>query len=254
MNARLAAIAAALLLSHVPLAPAAEVKVVSSGGIRPPLEELAPQFERASGHKVALTFVVGSLVKKEAESGAFDVVIGPAAGIEELVKAGKISAATRADVARAGVGVGVRAGAPKPDVRSVEAFKRTLLDAKAVAYNKEGTAGSHFFQVLERLGISKDMQPKLKAAVGTDVTQGQLAMVRKGEADIVVAAVATLFSPGIDFVGPIPAELQSYTQFAAGVSPGSRDPQAAAAWLRFITAPVAAAAFKAKGMEPAPQR
>jgi molybdate transport system substrate-binding protein len=90
--------------------------------------------------------------------------------------------------------------------------------------------------------------------VGTDITQGQLAMVRKGEADIVVAAVATLFSPGIDFVGPIPAELQSYTHFAAGVSAASREPQAAAAWVRFITAPGAAPAFKAKGMEPAPQR
>jgi molybdate transport system substrate-binding protein len=254
MNARLAASAAALLLSQVSLAQAAEVKVVSSGGIRPPLEELVPEFGRASGHKVALTFVVGSLVRKEAESGAFDVVIGPAASVDELVKAGKVSKSTRADVARAGVGVAVKAGAPKPDVRSVDAFKRTLLSAKAVAYNKEGTAGSHFFQVLERLGIAKEMQPKLKSAVGTDLARGTGAMVRNGEADIGIAAVATLFTPGLDFVAPIPAELQSYTHFAAGVSAASREQQAAAAWVRFITAPGAASAFKAKGMEPAPQR
>ena len=111
-------------------AGAAEINVVSSGGIRPPLDELAPQFERASGHKVALKFVVGARVKQEVEAGAFDVVIAPTNTFEDLIKAGKVVAATRIDVARAGVGVAVRAGAPKPDLASVDAFKRTLLGAK----------------------------------------------------------------------------------------------------------------------------
>lgn len=235
-------------------AGAAEIAVLSSGGIRPPLEELAAQFERASGHKVALKFVVGARVKQEAEAGAFDVVVAPTNTFEELTKAGKVVAATRADVARAGVGVAVRAGAPKPDLASVEAFKRTLLDAKSVAYNREGTAGAYFIELLERLGISKEMQPKLKPTTGTDPARSSLALVARGEAEIAVAAIATLFAPGVDFAGPVPSVLQSYIQFTAGVGSGAKEPQAAAAFIKFVTAPAAGAAFRAKGMDPVAHR
>jgi molybdate transport system substrate-binding protein len=250
-----AKIAATILLAQSFAAGAAEIKVLSAGGIRPPLEELIPQFERASAHKVATKFVGGPAVKREIDAGGvFDLIIAPPNVIEDLIKAGKVAPATRADVARAGVGVGVRAGAPKPDIASVEAFKRTLLGAKSVAFARDGTAGTHFQGVLERLGISKEMEPKLKRTTAADPANSAAKLVERGEAEVVVAAVATLFTPGIDFIGPLPSEFQTYIHFAAAVGTGAREPQAAAALINFVTAPAAAAAFKAKGMEPAPHR
>lgn len=255
MRVRFLAIAATILLAQSPAAAAAEITVLSAGGIRPPLEELVSQFARTSGHKVAIKYTGGPIVKREIDAGAaFDMVIAPASVMDELIKAGKITAATRAEIARSGVGVGVRAGARKPDIGSVDAFKRTLLGAKSVAHAKDGAAGVHFVGVLERLGISKEMQPKLKPTAAGDLANSSVALVARGDAEIAVAAIATLFAPGVDLVGPLPSELQSYIEFTAGVSAGAREPKAAAALIKFVTTPAAAAAYKAKGMEPAPQR
>ena len=255
MNARSLTLAATILLAQVPVLGAAEIKVLSAGGIRPPLEELIPQFERASGHKVSVRYAGGPAVKREIEDGAaFDVAVSTTNTIDELLKTGKLVAASRSDVARAGVGVAVRAGTPKPDIASSEAFKRSLLNAKSVAYAKDGTAGMHFHGVLQRLGISKEMEPKLKHTLAADPANGVVPLLRRGEAEIGVASTATLFGPGIDFVGPLPGELQAYIQYAAAVGAAAKEPQAGAALIKFITAPAAAAAYKAKGMEPAPQR
>jgi len=236
-------------------AGAAEIQVLSAGGVRPPLDELFAQFERASGHKVAVKYVGGPTVKREIDAGAaFDVAISNANVIDELIKAGKLAKATRADIARAGVGVAVRAGARKPDIASVEAFKRTLLNAKSVAYSKDGTAGTHFRGVLQRLGISNAMEPKLKATVAADPVGGALVLVAKGEAELGIAAIAAISGPGVELAGPLPAELQAYIQFAAAVGTSARESKAGAALIKFVTAPAAAAAYKAKGMEPAGQR
>jgi molybdate transport system substrate-binding protein len=233
---------------------AAEIKVLSAGGIRPPLEQLAAQFERASGHKVAITFMGGPAVKQQIERGAaFDVAVAAANVIDDLTKAGKLAAA-RTDVARAGVGVAVRAGAPKPDISSVDAFKRALLNAKSVAYAKDGTGGMHFQSVLQRLGISKEMEPKIRATSAADPANSATVLVARGEVEMSVATVATLIRPEVDFVGPLPAELQSYIHFTAALGSSAKEPKAGADFIRFISAPAAAAAFKAKGMEPAPQR
>ena len=245
---------AAVVLAQSFAAAAAELKVLSAGGIRPPLEELVPQFERASGHKVALKFVGGPAIKREIDAGTYDLVIAPPEVLEDLIKAGKVAKGTRTDVARAGVGVAVRAGAKKPDIGSVEAFKRALLGAKSVAFAKDGTAGTHFQGVLERLAISKEMEPRLKRTTAADPANSAGQLVARGEAEMAVAAVATLFGPGLQFVGQLPSEFQTYIQFSAGVTAGAKEPQAAGALVKFVTAPAAAAAFKAKGMEPAPQR
>lgn len=252
MSLRSLAVAAAIFLSST--AMAAEVRVLSAGGIRPPLEELAPQFERASGHKVALKFVGGPAIKREMEAGAFDLVVAPPEVIEDLIKAGKVAKGTRTDVARAGVGVAVRAGAPKPDIGSTEAFKRALLGAKSVAFAKDGTAGTHFQGVLERLGISKEMEPKLKRTAAADPANSAGRLVARGEAEMAVAAVATLFASDLQFVGPLPTEFQAYIQFSAAVTANAKEPQAAGALVKFITAPSAAGAFKAKGMDAAGRR
>jgi molybdate transport system substrate-binding protein len=255
MSARHFAVAATLVLAQPSGALAAEIEVLSTGGTRPPIEELVPQFERASGHKVAIKFMGGPAVKQQIEGGAvFDVAVAAANVIDELTKAGKLAAATRTDIARAGVGVAVRAGATKPDVSSVDAFKRALLNAKSIAYAKDGTAGMHFHGVLQHLGISKEMEPKIRSTTAADPKNSATALVERGEVEMSVAAIATLFRPGVDFVGPLPSELQSYTVFTAAVGSSAKEPKAAADFIKFVTAPAAAAAFKAKGMEPAPQR
>lgn len=244
-------IAATILLAQSFAAGAAEITVLSAGGIRPPLQELIPQFERATGHKVVIKFVGGAAVKREIDAGAsFDVLVSQAEVMDDAIKAGKIVAATRADIARAGVGV--RAGAPKPEIASVEAFKRTLLTAKSVAYGKEGMSGIHFLGLLERLGISAEMQSKLRPTAVAD--GGTFGAVTRGEAEIGVGAMATIFAPGVEFVGPLPSELQTYIRFAAGVGTGAKEPQAAVALIKFLTAPAAAPLMKAKGMEPDPQK
>jgi molybdate transport system substrate-binding protein len=250
MSSRFLPIAATILLMQS--AAAADIKVLSAGGIRPPLEQLVPRFESSSGHKVSLRFVGGPTVKREVEGGgAYDLVIAPPEVIEDLIKAGKVAKGTRAEIARAGVGLAVRAGAPKPDIGSSEALKRTLLAAKSVAFAKDGSAGTHFHGVLERMGISKEMEPKLKRTTAADPANSAGQLVLRGEAELAVAAVATLFAPGLDFVGPLPSEFQNYIQFSAGIASGAKEPQAAAALVKFVTAPAAAAAYKARGMEAA---
>lgn len=255
MKIRITLALAALLMQGAAVS-AAEIKVLSTGGIRPPIEELVPQFERTSGHKVAITFMGGPAVKQQIDGGAaFDVAVAAANVIDELAKAGKLAAATRTDIARAGVGVGVRAGAPKPDISSVDAFKRVLLNAKSVAYAKDGTAGMHFHGVLQRLGISKEMEPKIRSTSAADPNNSATLLVARGEVEMSVAAIATIIGrPGVDFVGPLPAELQSYSVFAAAVGSSAKEPKAAADFIKFVTAPAAATAYKAKGMEPAPHR
>lgn len=234
---------------------AAEISVLSAGGIRQPLDELIPQFERASGHKVTARFMGAPTVKAQIEGGAaFDVAVATTSVIDDLVKVGKIAGATRAELARAGVGIAVRAGARKPDISSADALKRALLDAKSVAYAKDGTGGLHFNSVLERLGISKEMQPKLQFTVAANPTDGAPARVARGDAEIAVATVSALYVPGIDVVGPLPAELQMYIHFAAAVGTGAKDARAADEFVRFVASPQAASAYKAKSMEPAPQR
>ena len=248
-------LAVAIVLLQGFAAQAAEIKLLSAGGIRQPLEQLIPQFERASGHKVAAQFMGGPAVKTQIEGGAaFDVTVAGSNVIDELVKAGKLAAASRAEVARAGVGIAVRTGARKPDISSPDALKRALLNAKSVAYAKDGTGGMHFDSVLQRLGIAKEMQPKLQLTAAANPADGATTRVARGDAEIAVATVSSLYAPGVDVVGPLPADLQMYIHFAAAMSARTKEGEAAAAFIRLLAAPEAASAYKARGMEPAPQR
>lgn len=236
-----------LLFAQAAIAEAAEIKVLSGAGMRLVVQELGAQFERTTGHKLATKLVPGPVVEREIEAGAaFDVAISQADAIDKLVKSGKIDPATRTDLARVGLGLVVRAGAPKPDISSVDAFKRALLGAKKVAYVKEGASGIYFVGLLDRLGIAADVKPKLISPPVTD--GGAFGAVARGEADIGIAVVN--FVPGTDFVGPIPAELQIYLQFAVGVGTAATEPEAAKALVRFLTSEAAAPVIKAKGMEP----
>jgi molybdate transport system substrate-binding protein len=233
--------------SHARVAGAAEIKVLSGTGSRAIVEELARQFEGASGHKLIIRFEGNAQLKRKIEAGeAFDVAILNPPVIDELIRSGKIVGA-RADIGRAGIGVGVRAGAPKPDIGSVDAFKRALHDAKSVAFAEEGASGIYFMRLLDRLGLAQEMRAKLRPMPALDSVE----IVARGDAEMVVVVLPRiLVVPGVDLVGPIPAELQTWIGTSAGIGAAASEPEAAQALIRFFTAPAAAPFLKAKGMEP----
>lgn len=227
---------------------AAEIKVLSSAGVKAVTDELTPQFERTSGHKVAISFDVAAVLKRKIEAGeSFDLAILTAPMIDDLIKQGKISAATRTDIARSGVGIAVRAGAAKPDISSAEALKRTLLNAKSIAYSKEGASGVYFASLLERLGIVEELKAKNQLITNPSPIE----VVARGEAEIGVRLVSEiLVVPGTELLGPLPAELQNFTVLTAGLSDKSKEAEVAKALVTFLTGPAALPVMKAKGLEP----
>jgi len=236
-------------------AESAELKVLSAIGMQSVLEDLGPKFERATGHKVSFSFATGGAAVKRAQGGeAADVVIVTRQGIDGLVKNGKAAADNVTALASAGISVAMLKGAPKPDISSPDALKRTLLAAKSISYvdpASGGASGIHFAKVLDRLGIANEMKsktvfpnPKAPAEVG--------ALVANGEAEIGVHIIVELISvAGIEIVGPLPGDLQDTIVFSAAIMTGAKDIAAAKALVDFLRTPEAAAVVKAKGMEPA---
>ena len=243
------AAALAILLSQDLAADAAEIKVLSTNAIISVTDELYGQFERATGNKLTVRYEFGPVLNREIESGGavFDVAI-LSLDVAGLVRQGKIVEGTRTVLGRTGIGVGVRRGASKPDISTAEAFKRTLLNAKSVAYSQEGSSGLYFIGLIERLGIAEEMKPKLRPQPGTVPTAQA---VVTGDAEIVVVGAALVYLvSGAELVGWLPAELQSYVVFTGGVSATAKEPETARALLNFMTTPEAAATLKAKGLEP----
>lgn len=242
-----ASLAMLLLLLQTPIAHGAEVRLIGATPLTFVAEELGLQFERNTGHKLITRFVSGPIVKREIDAGeTFDVALSITPVIDALVKEGKIVAATRADIAYAGVGVGVRSGAPKPDISTVDAFRRALLDARSVAHSSEGASGTYFKSLLERLGVADQMKSKLRPMPADRIAQA----VPAGEAEMIVVTMSVIVGSAAELVGPIPPELQFYNSFAGGVGANAKDKDAAAALIRFLTAPAAAVVIRAKGMEP----
>ena len=244
------AIACVLMLPNGSI-DAAEIKVLSGNGARAAVRALSAQFERASGHKVAIHFEVNSALKRKIEAGeSFDVAVLNPPVLDALIKEGKVVAGTRAGIGRAGLGVGVRVGAPKPDIGSVAAFKHTLLNARTVAYPGEGASGVYFTGLVDRLGIGAEMKPKMRPMAAEDTVE----VVARGEADLVVVVASRISNvPGVELVGLIPSELQTWIGFAAGVGSAAKEPAAALALVRFLSASAAAPVLKALGVEPHPQ-
>src|SRR5713101_8353983 len=189
---------------------AAEIKVIASNGVKEALHELAPAFERETGHKLVISFGLATALKRQIEAGeTFDLAILPAAVIDDLAKQGKIDTASRPAIARSGVGIGIKKGAPRPDIRTPGAFKRTLLSAKSITWAKEGQSGIYFAGMLERVGIAEQMKPKAVLAPSGAVV-GKL--VAGAEVQFGVILVNELMAaPGVEVLGPLPAELQNYT-------------------------------------------
>jgi molybdate transport system substrate-binding protein len=245
------AIAAAVGFLALPLlavnAQAAELKVLSSTSLKTILEELGPQFEKATENKVTFAFDPAAVVKTQIDQGVeFDVAILTVPLSDALVTAGKIDGASRAIVARGGLGVSMRAGVPKPDVSTAEAFKHTLLDAKSIGFNGQGASRAATEAVLVKLGIADDLKPKIKL-LQTTASEG----VVKGDVEVGLGPISEILaSPGAELVGPLPSDLQWYLVLTAGVSTASKNADAAKALIKFLTAPGAVPVLKAKGMEP----
>jgi molybdate transport system substrate-binding protein len=234
-------------------AQAAEVKVLSVLTIKEVMEDLGPKFERATGHQLAITFGTSGGVVKLVQGGEIaDVVIIPQPGIDRLVKEGKAAAGDVTVIARSGIGVAVRKGAPKPDISSPEALKRTLLAAKSITYANPAHgqgSGIHFAKVLDRLGIADEMKSKTvflpkPGPVGV--------LVANGEAEIAVHQFQVLIPVAdIEIVGPLPGDLQDTIVFSAAIMASARDAEASKALVNFLRTPETATVIKAKGLEPA---
>ena len=250
--ALLASCAAPSETARAPL-PLPDIKVLSAVVMRPVLPDIASDFERTTGHKVAIDFATAGVLRDRIRAGEVaDVTILPRPTLDALLKEGKLVAASDVVVGYGNVGVAVRAGAPRPDVSSVEGFKRSLLAAKSVVYAdpaQGGASGIHFARVLERLGIAEQMKPKTKLIPGA----GSGEVVARGEGEIAISGTMDLVRvPGADYVGPLPAELQNKTDFVyvAAVVANSRHPEEAKALIRSFLTPSARATIKSKGMEP----
>jgi molybdate transport system substrate-binding protein len=237
---------AALMLAGLPLA--AQIRVVASNGVKAAIEDLRPQLERAAGQPVRIEYGTSTSLAQKIESGeAFDVAILTSELIDALTKAGKLAPGAKAELGRAGIGVGVRKGAKKPDIRTADAFKRTLLDAKAITYAGDGASRATLERSFERMGIAEQMKSK------TILEQGSTraaARVANGDAELILTLVSEILpAPGVELVGPIPDEYQTYVGFAAGVSAKPGNSPGAAAVIKFLSGPAVAPVLKAKGME-----
>jgi molybdate transport system substrate-binding protein len=256
--ARAAASALALLASlsflaaGAATADAAEIKVLSSVALKAALdEELLPQFAKSAENKVVIKYGAAAALKQQIEGGeTFDVAILTPAAVDDLIRQGKIETGSRTNLARTGVGVAIRQGAAKPDISTVDAFKRTLLDAKSIAYGDPALGGAssiYFAGLLQRLGIAEAVKGKTKLTPPGESAQP----VAAGEAELGVAQISEIVPVrGAELLGPFPGELQVYTAFTAGTAANAKDAAAANALIKFLTTPAAAQIFKKRGLEP----
>ncbi len=242
---RLAVLAGVMSLLALSEVNAAEIKVMIPPPVREILNDLIPRFEQASGHKVVATYESSWLLVGRLEKGeTADVVFLNVAQSDNLIKRGLL--ARRIDVARSTIGLAVRAGAPKPDIGSAEKFKQTLLAAKSFARNEGADSGRFMVALLERLGIAEAMKGK-----STLVRQGHVAaLVAKGEVELAAQQMSELMAvPGVQAI-PLPAEIQHVIVFSAGLPAAPKAGAAADEFVKFITSPAAAPAFKTRGLEP----
>jgi molybdate transport system substrate-binding protein len=233
-----------------PSTQAAEIKAMVTGAAKDAFNQLVPDFERATGHKVVAQFDLPPRFADRIERGeSFDVII-LSLDVADLIRQGKVRADSRTVLGRTGVGVAVHQGVRKPDFSTVDAFKRMLLEAKSVTYSGEGSSGRYFLSLIERLGMTDAMKPRLKPPSGVG---GAARLLSSGEAELAVIGLPPLVGvPNIEWLGWVPNELQSWVVFTGGVSTASENAAAGRALLNYLTSPAAVAVFKSKGLDPAP--
>jgi len=239
-------VAAAMVIGTT--AQAAEVKLIGSAAVKEVVLDLVPAFEKASGHKVTTIWAGTEAITKRVSGGeVVDIVLIAAPNVDRLIAEGKLVAGSRTDVTKSGIGVAVRAGLPKPDISSGEAVKNAVLAAKSVAYSS-GPSGFYLADLFKRMGIADQIKDKVKQTP-SGVQVGEV--VARGEADLGFQQVSELLHlKGIQYLGPLPADIQHITVFSAGLHRAAPEPDAAKALVRFLTAPEAGPVIRKTGMEP----
>jgi molybdate transport system substrate-binding protein len=253
MRMTLLGVAMVLMAAGAPRgAAAAEIKVLTAGAFKQVLLMLVPDFEKQTGHRVIVeNDTVGALTKRIEGGEAFDLAVLTPGAVSDLSSKGKFVAGSRTNLGRVGVGVVVKEGAPKPDISSVDAFKKTLLAAKSVAYIDPaagGSSGIYVAGLLDKLGVAAEVKPKAKLIPGGAVAEH----IARGEADLGIHQISEILPvKGITLVGPLPADIQNYTVYAAGLGANGKESEAAKVLLKTLSGPAAADVLKSKGMEPA---
>ena len=239
---------AVLVLVMSPNTHAAELKMIAGGSMTGPLKQIVPQFEAATGHKLSIHFDSTPNLIKQATSGEpLDLAVVPVDVFKDAAAKARFAPGPTTDIARVGYGAIVRAGAAKPDISTPDALKKALLDAPSIAYVPSSAAGAYVISVFDRLGIAEAIKAKTRAVQLPD----QIApAVAKGDAELGVFLINTLIASGVDLVGPFPGELQHELVFTAAVTADSQQPEAAQAFINYLTSPAATAIIKAKGMTP----
>jgi molybdate transport system substrate-binding protein len=245
-----AALVAALLVvcAQMAVVSGAELKIFGSRVTKMVMADLGTQFEQTSGYKPVVVTDVAAVMKRRIEAGEpFDLAVLVDFQADDLIKTGKLVAETRTDVMKAGIGVAVKRGAPKPDIGTVEAFKRALLEAKSITYLKEGASTIYLDRLFARLGIAE----ALRARTVKPETETVSERVAQGEVELGLIVIPNILSvPGAELVGPLPQEVQSYIVFTAAASAQSPNQQAARDLIKLLTSPATVPVLKAKGMEP----
>jgi molybdate transport system substrate-binding protein len=241
-------IAVFFVLALATPARAAEINVFCSNGLRAVVEELAPTFEQKTGNKLLLKFEPSTRIQNRIEAGEpFDLAVMTTVLIDQEIRAGKLAAGSRTIIAKSGLGLSIRAGSKKPDIKTVESFKQALLSAKSLTYATAGASAAPFEALVDKLGIAVQVKPKYNLRE----TASQVGeVVANGNVEIGVAPVSEILPvKGVELVGAFPADVQSYVVMTAGVSVKAREKAAAQAFVDFLTAPANTGVIKAKGME-----
>jgi molybdate transport system substrate-binding protein len=246
---RLAAVVVTWTVVHGTPAPAAEVKVLSAGAVRSIVTELAKAYEKETGNTVALTFGTVGIVRQKLGSEPADVVIMSDTALDDAIARGRVAAGSRTDIARTGMGVAVREGAPKPDVSTPEALKQTLLAARSIVYvdpAQGATSGIHFASVLQRLGIADAVRSKTTLVPGGYPAE----LVAKGEVELVAHQISEIVPvKGVTLVGPLPRDLQKVTTYSAGLPTGDANVELGRGFIAFLTRPAFRAKFAEAGLD-----
>jgi molybdate transport system substrate-binding protein len=229
-------------------AHAAEIKLIGSAAVKEVIVNLIPSFEKSTGHKVTTIWAGTEAITKRISGGeVVDIVLIAAPNIDKLISEGRLVAGSRADVAKSGIGVAVRAGLPKPDISSGEAVKNAVLAAKSVAYSS-GPSGFYLADLFKKMGIADQIKDKVKQTP-SGVQVGEV--VARGEADLGFQQVSELLHlKGIHYLGPLPADIQHITVFSAGLHTAATAPDTAKALVKFLTGPEAGPIIRKSGMEP----
>ncbi len=240
-----------VLAASAPMwAAAAEITVMANQGVISAVRDLAPGFERLTGHKVIVSYEPGNSMQQKINANApVDIATASPEAIDALILQGKVVDGTRTNFAQAGVGVAVKAGAPRPDISTPETFKSAVLGAQSIAYARAGASGLITARVMERLGIADQIKARTKLVDGVPVAE----VVAKGEAEIGMQQINVIVPvAGADYIGPLPGDLQETVPFAAGLLATSKEPETARAFLKFIASPEAAPLIRKSLMEPLP--